>query len=290
MADSVAGTTGNGRAGGPDRVDLVGVVLAAGAGTRLRPLTDLLPKPLCPVGNRALVDLALDRLAPVVGARAVNLHHGRAALEAHLDARPDGASIHRSVEEPVALGTAGALGRLRGWIDGRDALVVNGDSWTDADLSDVVRGWDRERVRLLVTGAEFGPRMGLVASLLPWADVRALAPEPSGLYEVMWTAAHRAGRLETVEHRGRFVDCGTPGDYLRANLEAAALATGSAGGSIVADDAQVAEGATVVASVIGSRAVVAGSVERSVVWPGAEVTADEHLVGVVRAPGLTVTA
>ena len=57
-----------------------GVVLAAGAGTRLRPLTDLRPKALCPVGGRPLVDLALDRLAAEVGGLgpqwlAVNAHH-----------------------------------------------------------------------------------------------------------------------------------------------------------------------------------------------------------------------
>ena len=65
MADSVAGTAAGEHAATPD---LVGVVLAAGEGRRLRPLTDLRPKPLCPVGNRALLDLALERVRPVVGA------------------------------------------------------------------------------------------------------------------------------------------------------------------------------------------------------------------------------
>jgi MurNAc alpha-1-phosphate uridylyltransferase len=293
MADSVAGTAEKGHAADGD---VVGVVLAAGEGRRLRPLTDELPKPLCPVGNLALIDLALDRLAAVTADRAVNLHHGRAAIEQHLESRRDASSIHRSVEEPVALGTAGALGRLRGWIDGRAALVVNADSWTDADLVELVRGWDGAQVRLLITRAPgdatrpdapavFGPRMGLVASLLPWREVRELAAEPSGLYETMWSPANWAGRLETVEHRGRFVDCGTPADYLRANLEAVAVA----GGSIVAPDARVATGARVVEAVIGSGAVLDGSVERSVVWTGAEVTTGEHLVGVVRTPRTTVS-
>jgi len=273
------------------------VALAAGEGRRLRPLSDLRPKPLCPVGNQALLDLALGRLSAVTDALVVNLHHGWQAIEDHLDARadrrPGRPDVHRSREEPEALGTAGALGRLRPWIDGRAALVVNADSWTDADLAAFVAGWDGERVRLLVTPdpadpagpAEFGPRMGLVASLLPWTDVAELRAEPSGLYEVMWVAAHEEGRLETVGHTGRFVDCGTPADYLRANLEAVA----EAGDSIVDADATVSTGGEVIESVVGAGAVVAGTVVRSVLWPGAEVVAGEVLVGAVRAPGLTVS-
>jgi N-acetyl-alpha-D-muramate 1-phosphate uridylyltransferase len=302
MADSVAGTAPQEHAAVNDmskersRV-LVGVALAAGEGRRLRPLTDRRPKPLCPVGNVALLDLALGRLSAVTDALAVNLHHGRVAMEDHLDRwtdrHPGGPTVHRSIEEPQALGTAGALGHLRGWIDGRSALVVNADSWTDADLAAFVADWDGERIRLLVTSdpsdpsgqVRFGPRMGLVASLLPWADVADLRAEPSGLYEVMWVDAHGAGRLETIGHHGRFVDCGTPADYLRANLEAVA----DAGGSIVDPDAAVADGAEVVDSVIATGAVVAGTVQRCVLWPGAEVAAGEVLVGAVRAPGLTVS-
>src|SRR5439155_26439775 len=94
----------------PQVSELAAVVLAAGAGTRLRPLTWLRPKPLCPVDNVALVDLAMDRVSGVSGPGgvAVNVHHGRSAMEAHLADR-----VHLSVEEPEALGTAGALGNLR---------------------------------------------------------------------------------------------------------------------------------------------------------------------------------
>lgn len=88
--------------------ELVGVVLAAGEGRRLRPLTSLRPKPLCPVANRALVDWALDRLAPHVTRLAVNAHHLAGQLDAHLA----GTGVHVSHEEHL-LGSAGALGRLR---------------------------------------------------------------------------------------------------------------------------------------------------------------------------------
>src|SRR6188508_754067 len=93
MADSVAGTAPREHAavGDPPEAlspdlsgELVGVALAAGEGRRLRPLTDHRPKPLCPVGNVALLDQALDRLSAATDALAVNLHHERPAMDEHL--------------------------------------------------------------------------------------------------------------------------------------------------------------------------------------------------------------
>jgi len=240
---------------GPD--DLVAVVLAAGEGTRLRPLTRVLPKALCPVGGVPLVDLALARVAAVTRAVAVNVHHGRAPLEAHLAGR-----VHLSVEDEQALGTAGGLGHLRGWIDGRPVVVVNADAWTDAPLAALLDGWDGERIRLLLVRPPAGalpPKPRLAGALLPWSDVAPLAPVPSGLWEVSWRAAVEAGRLEVVPAGGAFVDCATPAAYLAANLA-------SSGG----------------APVVGEGAVVEGRVERSVVWPGGVVRAREHLVDAIR--------
>src|SRR3954467_1317647 len=145
----------------PQVRDLAAVVLAAGAGTRLRPLTRLRPKALCPVDNVPLVDLALGWARNVTPAVAVNVHHGRAAMESHLAGR-----VHLSIEEPQALGTAGGVANLKDWIDGRPALTLNADAWHDADLDAFVGGWDGQRVRVLITGAEFGPRAQVVASLL----------------------------------------------------------------------------------------------------------------------------
>ncbi|HEX2576724.1 MAG TPA: sugar phosphate nucleotidyltransferase [Aquihabitans sp.] len=247
---------------------LAGVVLAAGAGRRLAPLTWLRPKPLCPVGTRPLVDLALERLAPHTDALAVNLHHGAALLDAHLPA-----AVIRSVEEPVALGTAGALGALRGWIAGRPVLVTNGDTWfpSPLDLSSFVDGWDGERIRLLCVRdarrGDFGDLRYCGVALLPWADVEPLEAEPSGLYEVSWRAAAAAGRLDLHVHDGPFVDCGTPADYLRANL----LASG--GRPVVDPAAHVGAGARL---------------ERCVVWDASSVAPGEVLVDAVRAGPRTV--
>ncbi len=248
-------------------VDIAGVVLAAGFGTRLRPLTDLFPKALCPVGNVALVDLALDRLADVgVADLAVNVHHGRDQMFTHLAGR----QVHVSVEEPEVLGTAGALGQLRRWLDDRPAVVHNADAWFDADLRSFVADWDGERIRLLAVpvrdgvAPDFDGCTFAGVSAMPAGVLSALRPEPSGLWEVSWRLAMDEGRIEVVVHDGEWYDTGTPADYLSANLAAAG------GCSVVAADAIVEPGAVV---------------ERCVVWSGARVQAGEHLVEQIRAPG-----
>lgn len=238
--------------------ELVGVVLAAGRGTRLRPLTRLRPKALCPVGNVPLVDLALDRVRPAVTEVAVNLHHGGRSLDAHL-----ADDVHRSVEKDRPLGTGGALGRLRPWIDGRDVLVVNADAWCPGSLAPFAEGWDGERIRLLLAEEDdLHPTSRIAGALMPWADVAAIEPEPSGLYEVSWRAARAAGRVEVVRHDGDFVDCGTPEQYLTANLRA------SGGVSVVEDGARVK-----------------GTLDQCVVWSDARVHAHESLHRAIRLRG-----
>ena len=242
---------------------MAGVVLAAGRGSRLAPLTRELPKPLCPVGSRALLDHAVDRLRPVCGddptSLAVNLHHGAALIGSHLERDGWLAGVFRSHERDRPLGTAGALGHLRAWLDGRAALVVNADAWTTAAPGALIDGWDGERPRVLVAGNGFGPGAAVAAALVPWGVVAALPDGPAGLYELVWAPHDAAGSLDVVCCDDPFVDCGTPARYLEANLR-------SSGGS----------------SVIDPTASVAGLVERAVVWAGAEVAAGERLVAGVR--------
>jgi NDP-sugar pyrophosphorylase family protein len=241
------------------------VALAAGAGDRLRPLTLRRPKPLCPVDNVPLIDHALDRLAGVTPAAAVNVHHGREAIEAHLS----DTGVHVSVEDgDEALGTAGALGHLRGWVDGRDVAVVNADTWCPGSLEPALDGWDRERIRILVVDPDAGaagtgtlpPKSIVAGAFMPWSEVAPLEATPSGLYEVSWRRLSDEGRIDVVPWHSPCLDCGTPSRYLAANM--------AASGGL---------------SVIGKGAVVEGFVERSVIWDGVEVRPHERLTGAIKA-------
>lgn len=242
------------------------------------------------------MDHALGRVARLsaampgrIDAIAVNAHHGAEQIVAHLE--PDGVlvldaegrrtegaptegapteggldrtagsgGLWVSWERERPLGTAGALGGLRDWLDGRGALVLNGDAWTDAPLEALVTGWDGETARVLVCGSgDFSASVPVAGAIVPWADIAALPRGPAGLYGACWQPRVERGALEVVTCGAALVDCGTPPDYLRANLAAS-------GGR----------------SVVGEGATVHGSVQRSVVWPGAVVYAHERLVDAVR--------
>jgi NDP-sugar pyrophosphorylase family protein len=268
--------------------DVCAVVLAAGEGQRLRPLTERRTKAMCPVGNVPLLDRALSRVAALGFAGparlAVNASYLAEQVVAHV-----GDQVHVSVEPDRPLGTAGALGKLRDWIDGRGVLVANSDAYLSPDdVGGLLDGWDGERVRLLgvpttpddvnrFAGSKFA---GM--SLLPWHWVKDLRPEPRTLVGAVWRPAEAAGALDLWPYGGIYVDTGTPADYLAANLDAAA------GGNLIAT------GATVTGrceqAVVGAGAQVSGDLTRSVVWPGGRVEAGEHLVDAIRVGGdLTVT-
>jgi MurNAc alpha-1-phosphate uridylyltransferase len=268
--------------------EIVGIVLAAGAGTRLNPLNSVRPKPLCPIGNVALVDLAVDRVRRRVAAVAVNLHHGAEEILGHLGRDGDGndSDVHVSVEKPDALGTAGAIANLLPWIDGRDVLIVNADAWSTDPLDDLLASWNPDRVTVLAHETNvFGPTIGVVASVLPWSYIRDLKLVPTGLYEVVWRNANDAGGLDVVRSVSPFVDCGTPGDYLRANM----LAVELVGDSIIDPSARIGAQAQIIGSVIGPGAFIEGSVTDSVVWADQVVGIDEALDGMIRAtPEITL--
>ncbi|MFI7597643.1 sugar phosphate nucleotidyltransferase [Actinoplanes sp. NPDC049681] len=270
------------------------VILAAGEGQRLRPLTNLVPKALCPVGNVALLDRALARVA-ALGLRGPSTVAVNAAYLAEQIVSHVGTRAHLSVEPDGPVGTSGGVGRLRAWIDGRGALVGNADAYLadplrepGKDIAALLEGWSGDTVRMLTkpvppgdTGGFSGRRFAGF-SLLPWRYVRDLAPEFSDLVRTVWRPAEAAGELELIPYEGTYIDTGTPATYLAANLHAAA-------GGLIDPTATVTGHAD--DSVIGAGAVVEGRVCRCVVWPGARVAAGEELADVVRAGAdMTVAA
>ncbi len=258
------------------------VILAAGEGHRLRPLTTIRPKALCPVGNVPLLERALGAAAALGFAGpdqvAVNAwHHADAIVSAV------GGRVHLSVEAgPAPLGSAGGLAALRDWIGGRDVLVGNADAYlSGGSIEPLLIGWDATGVRMLGVRAgirhvaEFGVYRFAGFSLLPWHMVAALPVEHADLVRTVWRPAEAAGALDVIDYCGTYIDTGTPGDYLSANLHAIGSAPALVEASAVVTGA-------VRRTVVGADAVIRGYTEECVVWPGAVVNAGERLVRAIR--------
>jgi len=128
----------------------VAMILAAGLGTRMRPLTDDRPKALVEVAGQALIDHVLDRVAAAGVSRAVvNVHWFADRLEAHLEARDRAPNIVFSNERDELLETGGGLKKARPLLGNDPIFVANIDSvWLDRGdaLGDLIRLWDPDRM------------------------------------------------------------------------------------------------------------------------------------------------
>jgi NDP-sugar pyrophosphorylase family protein len=239
------------------RPRLRAVVLAAGHGMRLRPLTAELPKPLLPILGRPLLASTLERLAAAgIEATAINLHHRPEAIPAALGDRFSGMPLHYSREGRI-LGTLGALHPLREFLAPADlVLLVNGDSlcrWPFAELIERHLETQPLATILLSTTADFGAFGGAAIDgsgrLLaipvdrgeaarplpePWVARRvfagahvfapALALEapaaPADIVRDLYRPRLAGGaRIETVSTAAPWHDLGTAGRYLDAVLD-----------------------------------------------------------------------
>ena len=218
------------------------MVMAAGLGKRMRPLTATRPKPLIAVAGKPVLDHVLDRLrAAGVEKVVVNVHYLADALEAHLVRRGDGLEVVVSDERELLLETGGGLVRAGPMIDCDPFLSVNSDNlWVDgpADtLKLLASHWDDERMDallLLVPHARAqnhrGPgdfhmdRLGRLrrrqrARVAPFVftgvqmlSKRILENAPDGPFStnILWDRAIAAGRCFGAVHQGLWFDVGTP--------------------------------------------------------------------------------
>lgn len=115
-------------------------LLGAGLGTRLRPLTEKLPKPLVPLGLRPLATYALDHLAAAGMRRCViNTHHCPSAWERAFPTSRHGELELTFRHEPVLLETGGGLKNIEDWlVDEEDLLIYNGDALSDLPLGELL--------------------------------------------------------------------------------------------------------------------------------------------------------
>jgi len=114
------------------------ILLAAGLGTRLRPLTDSIPKCLVPIKGKPLLDIWCESLLNAgVEKILVNLHYKSEVVEDHLARSKFAASIV-TVFEPVLLGTAGTLIKNRDFFSGDDGILLHADNYSEASISELI--------------------------------------------------------------------------------------------------------------------------------------------------------
>ena len=269
------------------------MVLCAGMGTRLRPLTDELPKPLVPLGDRPLLAHVAGRLRAAGFTRAViNTHHLSEAFASHLAEMPLDLQL---VHEPVIRGTAGGVAGARDLLSSDPVLVHNGDILADPPINEVLAsvgdgmclvvaprpagqgsiglGADREVVRLRgeVFGREIagGDYVGVAA-----LGSRCLSELPErGCLIGDWALPElrRGGRLSAVATAAEWTDAGDPASYLSANLHWLQTRRGSGSVAWIGPDATVDRSVSLDRSIVGRGARVTGEgcLRRCVVWPGA---------------------
>ncbi|HEY5712910.1 MAG TPA: nucleotidyltransferase family protein [Allosphingosinicella sp.] len=230
-------------------VPAAAMVMAAGLGKRMRPLTATRPKPLIEVAGRALIDHAIDRLKAAGVARAVvNVHYLAGALEAHLKNRTQGIEIEISDERKLLLETGGGLKRALPLIDADPFLAVNSDNlWVDGPV-DTLRllasAWDEARMDallLLVPLARAHCHTGrgdfhmTAAGKLRRRKPNQVAPfvftgvqilskrlfeqeTPDGPFStnLLWDRAITAGRCYGLVHQGLWFDIGRPENIAKA--------------------------------------------------------------------------
>jgi NDP-sugar pyrophosphorylase family protein len=292
------------------------MVLAAGLGLRMRPLTLLRAKPMLPVLNRPLLEWTMTRLARAgVKDVVVNLHHLPETVTAVLgNGRRFGLRIRYSRETTI-LGTGGGPRAVRGWFGDEPLLLVNGDVLFDLDLR-----------RLMAVHRASGARatLALRANPVPYAyspvvsdrkgRILSIAGRPAAARGAvsMFASVHvmdpalldrlpegasdsvldlyvpllaEGAHLQGVPSRGAWYDFGRPSLYRDAQLR---LLPGRGRDRVRVDrKARVGATARLRRSVVGAGARVAGGarVERSVLWDGAVVEAGARVSGSIVVTG-----
>lgn len=207
------------------------MILAAGRGERMRPLTDHTPKPLLPAGGKPLIVWHLERLA-AAGFREVVINHAHlgAQIERALgDGSQWGLTIRYSPEPPGALETAGGIAQALPLLGDTPFLVVNGDIFCDWDVRRALALQDKLAHLVMVAnpshhaGGDFRLAHGKVQlgtgnDTLTYAGIAVFSPvffknvPPGQVLKLrpLLDAAIAAGTLTGEQHLGRWVDVGTP--------------------------------------------------------------------------------
>jgi NDP-sugar pyrophosphorylase family protein len=300
------------------------MVLAAGLGTRMQPLTLLRPKPALPVLNRPLLAHVLEHLASHgVDHAVINTHALPEVLEpAALRWAPAGMTIVFSREREI-LGTAGGLGRAAEHFRGGPFYLVNSDSLTDADLTKAADAHAAARRQATMVVREHDPSAGYrpvevarddgpaprLAAIggRRWGDageprtfigIHVIEPgvlssipagRPSDINAEVYPLLldKDPGSVGAWLHAGWWFEAGTPARYLELNLE---MLRRSGRNSVFAPGFFVDEEARVQGSVVGegSRLEAGSMVDGSVLWENVTVGERTSVRGCVVSDGVSL--
>jgi N-acetyl-alpha-D-muramate 1-phosphate uridylyltransferase len=221
------------------------MVLAAGYGTRLKPLTDRLPKPLVPVAGKPMIDYALDRLkAYGIEEVIINVSHLKEQLTAHLAGRGD--LRIRLSEEDEPLETGGGLKKALPLLGEEAFFAINSDIiWVDeaeSALARLARCWEGARMDILLLAQSKARAVGYdkgedhlfvkAGNTIGWKEEeapyifaglailhpRAFQDSPEGKFsiKILWQRALAQNRLFCVPHQGPWFQTGTERDIRNA--------------------------------------------------------------------------
>ena len=223
------------------------ILLAAGLGTRLRPLTDTTPKCLVPINGKPLLDIWCEALLAAGATRLlINLHYKSDEVQQHL-AQSEFAKDIETVFEPALLGTAGTLVANKDFFDEQDGVLLHADNYCEADISQLINAHTNRPKNCELTMLAFrtptphtcgvlevdsnnilkqmyekspddhGNLANAAFYILTKKLIDELRNETDFSNEVITKYFGKAFVVETAE---TFIDIGTPGSYAHAQMVA----------------------------------------------------------------------
>lgn len=218
------------------------MIMAAGLGKRMRPLTESRPKPLVEVAGKAMIDHCFEKLVEAgIGKAVVNVHYLADMMEAHLAALPYPVDIRVSDERSELLETGGGLVQAERLIEEDVFYCINSDNlWTDGptnSLQQLAQTWDEDSMDALLLlipreaahnykgDGDFhlddekrisrklpDQKAPLIYSGIQLISKRLLRDAPTGAFStnIFWERAIGEGRLFGAVHEGQWFEVGSP--------------------------------------------------------------------------------
>jgi mannose-1-phosphate guanylyltransferase len=291
-------------------------LLGAGLGTRLRPLTNAVPKPLIPLFHRPLISHAIDQcLAAGCSEFAVNTHHLPEAWPKYFPEAPDlpegsaGRGRISFFHEPVLLETGGGIKNIESWIDGEPLLVYNGDILTDLPLDRLIEAHRRSGNRATLVLRSGGHKQnvaldgehvvdlrharGIHPGTHQFAGIYCIEPdvlplippaEKVSIVPAFLQLAEEGSLGACVLDDGSWLDLGTRETYLAAHgITGDDAPFPIPGAQPVSPTAAIDPSARIENSIIGPDCQIGPNslIINSLLWPGTSVSADARLTNCI---------